>query len=668
MKRFTRLMAATALMLTVLPNGVQAQNTEEIKVIPSKDLQLRINNTKQSGTGSAIEVRENTKDNHEYGFCGIMEFDLAAIQAKIAQGYTISDAYLRLTDGSNNYTATFVLKPFYSGWDEAGGTTTTYDNNAEAITAAVEADALATLTLKRYGGKKAFELQNASTQVNPFPVSSYQSTSVDNEGLIAYLTDELTSGETAVSLLVGREDGSNNGASFYTKEVVSQGLNDTKNCAQYQWSDTESKWVKVENTDNTISRIAAAMQFFGLTEEQMYAECAPQLTIVLAEPALGAYTVTIEPATNGTVVASKTTADEDDVVTLTVTPDENYMLGTLTVSAYTDGGSDTPGTGELARSKAPSLQGDIELTTVAEGEAYTFTMPAYNVKVTATFAALPDLPVAVPTYDYGTDNEADNKAVLYLGTSNTGYAANTKVYYTTDGTDPATSETRTTITATTSVTITAGMSIIRMIGEDSKGNLSEEVSFSVGHVRYLTVDKQWVTFCSPETYAVPTGLKAYTMTGVTAPEGTTEGTVILAEQTVIAKNTPMLLCNENAGTTTRFRISAADDVTLTGLAGEYVGVTETAAMPTGTKNYVLKNGVFVLTTATTAAAYSCYLALPETAATRSLRIDYEGDATGIRSVEDGRAATDTYYDLLGRPVSQPSQGLYIKNGKKIILK
>ena len=592
MKRITQLLVVAAMMISALPASVQAQNTEEIKVYPSKDLQLRLGNSNQGGTGSAIEVRENTANNHEYGFCGIIEFDLTAVQAKIAQGYTLSDVSLRLTDCSNNRSANLAIRPFYSGWAEDKATT--YDANAEYIAASIAGDLLTTVSLKRYGGKKAFELQNASTQVNPFPVSSYQGVSTDNTNLLAYLNDSLTAGKTAVSVLVGCDDYlGTQGSGFYTKDVLT-GLSGTANCSQYEWSDTENKWVKIDGTDNTITRIAAAMQFFGLTEEQFEAECAPMLTIVLAEPTqqpdpdpdpepepvVGDYAITIDAIANGTVVASKANANEGDVVTLTVTPADNYVLSTLAVVAYIDGDSDTPGTGELARRNAPSLLGNIALTTVTEGSVYTFTMPAYNVKVSATFEAIPEAPA-----------------------------------------------------------------------------------------RYLTVDKEWVTFCYPETFAVPSGLKAYTVASITAPEGTAEGTVTLTEQTVIAKNTPMLLYNENAATDKRFRIYAADDVTLSGLATEYVGLTEAAAMPTGTKNYVLKDGVFVLTTATTAAAYSCYLALPATSASRLNIVINDAEVTGVNSMYNEQCTMNNkVYDLQGRHVvnSQLKKGLYIVNGKKVM--
>ncbi|MCI8829330.1 MAG: hypothetical protein HFE98_10980, partial [Ruminiclostridium sp.] len=77
------------------------------------------------------------------------------------------------------------------------------------------------------------------------------------------------------------------------------------------------------------------------------------------------YTVTVdtESIQHGTVSASPTTANVGTTITLTVTPDENYEFGTLTVK---DAGGNT-------------------IATTGSGTSYTFTMPANNVTVTATF-------------------------------------------------------------------------------------------------------------------------------------------------------------------------------------------------------------------------------------------------------------------------------------------
>lgn len=85
------------------------------------------------------------------------------------------------------------------------------------------------------------------------------------------------------------------------------------------------------------------------------------------------YTITVNPSENGsvTVTAPATaTATMDDSVTLTVTPNTGYQIGTVTVK---DGLGNTV---------------DFTETGVASG-TYKFTMPASDVTVTATFNKLP---------------------------------------------------------------------------------------------------------------------------------------------------------------------------------------------------------------------------------------------------------------------------------------
>ena len=79
--------------------------------------------------------------------------------------------------------------------------------------------------------------------------------------------------------------------------------------------------------------------------------------------ATGAYTITCATTTGGTITADKNNADENDVVTITATPETDYLLTALT---YTPEGG--------------SAQ-NIDITNMP----YTFTMPAANVTVNATF-------------------------------------------------------------------------------------------------------------------------------------------------------------------------------------------------------------------------------------------------------------------------------------------
>ena len=53
-----------------------------------------------------------------------------------------------------------------------------------------------------------------------------------------------------------------------------------------------------------------------------------------------------------------------------------------------------------------------------------------------------------------------------------------------------------------------------------------------------------------------------------------------------------------------------------------------------------------------------------------IRIDYTGtdDATGINLVNAQNVEDGVIYNLSGMRVSQPTKGIYIKNGKKFIVK
>ncbi|MBP3287116.1 MAG: hypothetical protein J6M15_09290, partial [Prevotella sp.] len=49
----------------------------------------------------------------------------------------------------------------------------------------------------------------------------------------------------------------------------------------------------------------------------------------------------------------------------------------------------------------------------------------------------------------------------------------------------------------------------------------------------------------------------------------------------------------------------------------------------------------------------------------------EGFATSIEELKDGRSEglkSDQWYDLNGRRVLRPSKGLYINNGRKVMMK
>lgn len=66
----------------------------------------------------------------------------------------------------------------------------------------------------------------------------------------------------------------------------------------------------------------------------------------------------------------------------------------------------------------------------------------------------------------------------------------------------------------------------------------------------------------------------------------------------------------------------------------------------------------------------CYFTVPAAAAARSLSfdIDEEGGTTSINTVQGSGVLVNGYYNLAGQRVAQPTKGLYIVNGKKVVIK
>ena len=100
------------------------------------------------------------------------------------------------------------------------------------------------------------------------------------------------------------------------------------------------------------------------------------------------YKITVNPSENGTVTAPAE-AKEGDIVALTVSPDEGYELEALSVK------------GEDGK--------DVEVTT-----NYTFTMPASNVTVTATFKEVKQEPVSYGIEFNGSDEGRRNDKKVYV--------------------------------------------------------------------------------------------------------------------------------------------------------------------------------------------------------------------------------------------------------------
>jgi hypothetical protein len=132
--------------------------------------------------------------------------------------------------------------------------------------------------------------------------------------------------------------------------------------------------------------------------------------------------------------------------------------------------------------------------------------------------------------------------------------------------------------------------------------------------------------------------------------GCATGTTVLFDVDITAKNpTPVTFGNYTfTGTFTTKTFTSDDNTTSRFVAAENELVTPK-------ENSTLKS-------------LRCYFAVPAAARSLSFDVDEEGGTTSINTVQGSGVMVNGYYNLNGQRVAQPTKGLYIVNGKKVVIK
>ena len=220
-------------------------------------------------------------------------------------------------------------------------------------------------------------------------------------------------------------------------------------------------------------------------------------------------------------------------------------------------------------------------------------------------------------------------------------------------------------------------------------NSDGQVTFTMaryGYLQSITIQRASVSVTLDAggyaTFAYPYALNVASMTAssgnVTAYKAAVDGTVakFTALAQTIPANTGILLKGDANATVTIPPVASG-----TAVDGNVFQVNPTgAALVADDANYyfAMKKDAATLTFAPFTPegfafpASKAYLKVSKTnfvgGGARELSISFDEDVTGIRSIDNGKLAKDNYYDLQGRKVAQPQKGLYIVNGKKVVLK
>lgn len=200
-------------------------------------------------------------------------------------------------------------------------------------------------------------------------------------------------------------------------------------------------------------------------------------------------------------------------------------------------------------------------------------------------------------------------------------------------------------------------------------------SFTVSEASQATAtakitSAKWATFVAPFAVDLPTGVTAYTCTY----DGETLTTAATGSQTVAA-NTPVLLYSEN---TYNNAFTGYAQSYWSGLpeSNSLVGTLAATTLTGDGTIYLLQKNNGVLGwykladgTEVSSTANRAYLKVEGGAGAREfLPLFEDGETTGITQVNGEDVKANDYYNLKGQRVSQPTKGLYIVGGRKVMVK
>ena len=175
-------------------------------------------------------------------------------------------------------------------------------------------------------------------------------------------------------------------------------------------------------------------------------------------------------------------------------------------------------------------------------------------------------------------------------------------------------------------------------------------------------DVDYATFVPSIKVAVPEGVTAYYVTNINA-----NGKARMESVPVIPANKPVILFKEvSENTEVTFEPTDAPEVKLSNI----LKYSETAIEANG--QYILADGedgvgFYKAVSGSTIAARKAYLEI--SAAASFLSFSFDDETTGIEKVENAAVnANGTMFNLAGQRVAQPTKGLYIVNGKKVVIK
>ena len=199
-------------------------------------------------------------------------------------------------------------------------------------------------------------------------------------------------------------------------------------------------------------------------------------------------------------------------------------------------------------------------------------------------------------------------------------------------------------------------------------------NFVIDYIYLIATESVTVTSAGYATYVSANNLD-FTSTGIKAYTAKVNGaskSVVMTQINKVPSGTPVILYKED-GATENVPVATTTDTPADNdlIAGTGAAVATDGGA--GKINYILNNvsGIgFYKAAGQTVAANRAYLQTTvDAAAARMTMIFEDDDVTGVNEVRSQKEdVRSEWFDLQGRKVAQPQKGLYIVNGKKVVLK
>lgn len=191
--------------------------------------------------------------------------------------------------------------------------------------------------------------------------------------------------------------------------------------------------------------------------------------------------------------------------------------------------------------------------------------------------------------------------------------------------------------------------------------------------RQNTTSNNYGTICLPFAASKPTNAYVYSVKGVDSQTAPTK--LYVEEVNELAAGTAYIFQSTDANDVTFTKTGTADNLTAittqpaSGLVGTFTANTD---VPSG--SYILSGGKWLKSNSSKVNAYRAYLTgvsdlsvVDGKSGAKAMSLDFSA-TTGINSVQEAQQNGGAIYSISGVRVSKPTKGIYVRNGKKFVVK